>query len=100
MTWAKLVQVAKRLTLTPKVSKMTKANCPEWSTVSSSFLDFHDFRKRDREKEKERASWFLYKEVRSFLIFLYPNCYTLNSLAQKNVERDFFGQADCRTITL
>ena len=29
MTWAKLVQVAKRLTLTPKVSKMTKTNCPE-----------------------------------------------------------------------
>ena len=35
----------------PKVSKITKLNCPELSTVTSSFLDFHCFRKKEREGE-------------------------------------------------
>ena len=36
---------------TIKVSKITKMNCPELLTVTSSFLDFHSFRKRERERE-------------------------------------------------
>ena len=32
------------------VSKITKMNCPELLTVTSSFLDFHSFRKRERER--------------------------------------------------
>ena len=47
----------------PKVSKITKINCTELSTVTKNFLDFHFFRKRKREKEL-----IPYKEVRSFLI--------------------------------
>ena len=34
------------------VSKITKMNCPELLTVTSSFLDFHSFRKRERERER------------------------------------------------
>ena len=32
------------------VSKITKMNCPELLTVTSSFLDFHSFRNRERER--------------------------------------------------
>ena len=32
----------------PKVRKITKTNCPELSTVTSTFLDFHSFKKRER----------------------------------------------------
>ena len=46
------------------VSKITKMNCPELLTVTSSFLDFHSFRKREREREL-----IPYKKVCSFLIF-------------------------------
>ena len=46
------------------VSKITKMNCPELLTVTSSFLDFHSFRKREREREL-----IPYQEVCSFLIF-------------------------------
>ena len=33
----------------PKISKVTKINCPELSTVTSNFLEFHGFRKRERD---------------------------------------------------
>ena len=46
------------------VSKIFKMNCPELLAVTSSFLDFHSFRKREREREL-----IPYKEVCSFLIF-------------------------------
>ena len=35
----------------PKASKITKINCTELSTVTSNFLDFHVFRKRERERK-------------------------------------------------
>ena len=47
-----------------KVSKITKMNCPELLTVTSSFLDFRSFRKREREREI-----IPHEEVCSFLIF-------------------------------
>ena len=40
----------------PKVSKITKMNCPELLTVTSSFLDFRSFRKRERERERNNSS--------------------------------------------
>ena len=46
------------------VSKIFKMNCPELLAVTSSFLDFHSFRKRERERHL-----IPYKEVCSFLIF-------------------------------
>ena len=33
----------------PEIRKVIKKNCPELSTVTSNFLDFHGFRKRERE---------------------------------------------------
>ena len=48
------------------VSKITKINCPELLTGTSSFLDFHSFRKRESERQRELIP---YKEVCSFLIF-------------------------------
>ena len=45
-----------------KVSKISRMNCPELLTVTSSFLDFRSFRKREREI-------ISHKEVCSFLIF-------------------------------
>ena len=50
----------------PKVSTIIKMNCPELLTVTSSFLDFRSFRKRERERERELIP---HKEVCSFLIF-------------------------------
>ena len=47
------------------VSKITKMNCPELLTVTSSFLDFHSFRKRHTQREGQRQR----EEVCSFLIF-------------------------------
>ena len=38
----------------PKVSKITKIDCPELSTVTSDFLEFHGFRKREREGERKK----------------------------------------------
>ena len=47
-----------------KISKITKINCPELSTVASNFLDSHDFRKRERERGRERGKEVIpYKEV-------------------------------------
>ena len=34
------------------VSKITKMNCPELLTVTSSFIDFHSFRKREKGKKE------------------------------------------------
>ena len=34
-----------------KVRKITKINCRELSTVTSTFLEIHDFRKRERKGE-------------------------------------------------
>ena len=53
----------------PKVTKITKINCPELCTVTSNFLDFHGFKKRGRERERELIP---YKEVCSFLFFHIP----------------------------
>ena len=39
-----------------KVSKITKMNCPELLTVTSSFLDFHTHRERGRERERKRQT--------------------------------------------
>ena len=36
-----------------KVSKITKLNCPELSTVTSNLLDFHGVRKIERASERE-----------------------------------------------
>ena len=52
----------------PKVCKITKMNCLELLTVTSSFLDFPSFRKRERQREGEREL-IPHKEVCSFLIF-------------------------------
>ena len=50
----------------PKVSQITKLNCPELLTVTSTFLDFRTFAVSERERERELIP---HKQVCSFLIF-------------------------------
>ena len=59
--------MAKRSTLTFQCSKMTKINCPKLQKMTSNFLDFRGFRKRERDRELVP-----YKEVCLFLIFHIP----------------------------
>ena len=69
----------------PKVSKITKIDCPELSTLNSNFLDFHGFRKREREREREREKerererereLIRWRKVFSLLIFHVPTVVT------------------------
>ena len=50
-----------------KVRKITKINCRELSTVTSTFLKIHGFRKRERERKL-----IPYIDVHSFLVFHIP----------------------------
>ena len=85
----------------PKVSKLTKINCPELSKAASNF---HRFRKRKREKEREREKKKdRVKSLQGILFILnslYPKCCSENGLAWNNIERDLSGQADCCARTL
>ena len=71
MTFLKLVIHGRTVNINiPKVSKITKINCQELSTVTSNF---HCFRKRERGRERERERELIrYKEVYPFLIFRIP----------------------------
>ena len=65
-----------------KARKITKINCRELSTVTVRFLTFTVLeRKKDREIINS-----LHRRLFIFS-FSYPNCCTLNFLANKNIER-------------
>ena len=86
----------------PKVSKLTKINCPELSKAASNFHRFRK-RKREKEREREREKKDRVKSLQGILFILnslYPKCCSENGLAWNNIERDLSGQADCCARTL
>ena len=72
--------------------------------MTSYFLDFHCFRKREREREGEREKVNSLQGSLFIPNFSYPSCFHNPELLSVKEffgqKKEFFGQADCRNRTL
>ena len=93
MFFSKLVKVAKQLIWTFLTSAKWQKSMDQ--SFQNRLVIFLTLTVLGRERERVEGVNFLPGSLFS-PNFSHLNCCTLNCLAQKNIERDFFGQADCR----